>query len=424
MPTRFDARRYRDVLGQYPTGVCVVSAVGADGRASGLAVGSFTSVSLDPPLVAFFPDRGSTSWPKIEAAGSFCVNVLAAHQEEVCRALAARSDDKFRALIWRPAGSGSPILEGAVAWIDCDIESVQEAGDHYIVIGRVRELDNPSTDLPLLFFRGGYGRFAPLSFASGDADLLQDLHLVDRARPIMEELAAELHLECAAACVVDDALVYVATAGRPLGANATRVGRRLPYVPPIGASLAAWGDPAEQQHWLAALGPGSAESAQRWRQVLAGIRRRGFIVGLGHDVHAAIENRFFAEGRSPAPAGPALSELMENLRVGYEQGNQQLELLERNADRQASLGSEASHEARTIIAPVWGPDARPLLQLVLWGLPFSSTLADIEYRAARLMDAARRASEAIGGRSPALDSRREPDQDGASASMPRRTPST
>jgi len=85
----FDARQFRDVLGQYPTGVSVVTATQADGKVAGLAVGSFTSVSLDPPLVAFLPDKTSTSWPKIRSVGSFCVNVLGADQESICRTFAS-----------------------------------------------------------------------------------------------------------------------------------------------------------------------------------------------------------------------------------------------------------------------------------------------------------------------------------------------
>ena len=90
-----DPRWFRRVLGQYPTGVCVVTATEADGRRAGFVVGSFTSVSLNPPLVAFFPDKGSTSWPRIREAGKFCVNILGAGQEDVCRNFAVRKDDKF-----------------------------------------------------------------------------------------------------------------------------------------------------------------------------------------------------------------------------------------------------------------------------------------------------------------------------------------
>lgn len=158
-PPPFDSARFRQVLGHFPTGVTVVTAATADGPV-GLAVGSFASVSLDPPLVAFFPDRSSSSWPKIEQAGSFCVNILADHQEDVCRRFASKADDKFAGLGWRAGGSGAPILDGVLAWIDCDIDGVIEAGDHFCVLGRVRDLEVAHDGAPLLFFRGGYGRFA------------------------------------------------------------------------------------------------------------------------------------------------------------------------------------------------------------------------------------------------------------------------
>lgn len=156
----FDSAKFRQVLGHFPTGVTVVTAAADDGPV-GLAVGSFSSASLDPPLVAFFPAKSSSSWPRIEAAGSFCVNILGAEQEEVCRRFASKGDDKFAGLGWHPAPSGAPLLDGALAWIDCDVESVVDAGDHHCVLGRVRELEvGDDAHGPLLFYRGGYGRFA------------------------------------------------------------------------------------------------------------------------------------------------------------------------------------------------------------------------------------------------------------------------
>jgi flavin reductase (DIM6/NTAB) family NADH-FMN oxidoreductase RutF len=160
-PASFDTAQFRQVLGHFPTGVTVVTAAPATGPV-GLAVGSFASVSLDPPLIAFFPDRSSSSWPQIEAAGSFCVNILSEHQEVVCRRFATKGDDKFAGLGWRPARSGAPLLDGVLAWIDCDIDTVHEAGDHWIVVGHVRELEvGDESGGPLVFYRGGYGRFAP-----------------------------------------------------------------------------------------------------------------------------------------------------------------------------------------------------------------------------------------------------------------------
>jgi len=154
----FDDAKYRTVLGHFPTGVTVIAAA-PDGVPVGMAVGSFSSVSLDPPLVAFFAGKGSSSWPKIEAAGSFCVNILAEGQEAICRRFASKEEDKFAGLGWTTTGSGSPLIGDVLAWIDCDIDSVTEAGDHWCVMGRVRDLGVGADDGPLVFFRGGYGRF-------------------------------------------------------------------------------------------------------------------------------------------------------------------------------------------------------------------------------------------------------------------------
>lgn len=150
---------FRRTLGSYPTGVVIVTGIDDEGPV-GLAIGTFTSVSLDPPLVGFLPDKGSTSWPRIEAGGSFCVNVLAADQLDVCRAFATRGGDKYASCPWRTAATGAPVLDGVLAWIDCRIEAVQEAGDHWFVTGRIEEMAVERDDVgPLLFFRGGYGEF-------------------------------------------------------------------------------------------------------------------------------------------------------------------------------------------------------------------------------------------------------------------------
>lgn len=153
-------QRFRQVLGTFPTGVTVVTAIDADGNPAGMAVGSFTSVSLAPPLVAFLSDHSSTSFPRIRTAASFCVNVLGAHQEAVCRAFAGRGGDKFTGLDWSPAPSGAPRLAGVLAWIDCTFESVTDAGDHHLVMGRVQALDCTDNGTPLVFYRGNLGRFA------------------------------------------------------------------------------------------------------------------------------------------------------------------------------------------------------------------------------------------------------------------------
>lgn len=157
-----DAAHFRQVLGHFPTGVTVVTATDAEGQPAGLAVGSFFSVSLDPPLVAFCAAKTSTSYPKVEEVGRFAVNVLAEDQKDLCRVFASSGIDRFSGIGHRPSpGTGSPILSGVLSWMDCQIDAVHEAGDHWIVIGEVRDLDVVHEGGPLVFFRSGYGRFTP-----------------------------------------------------------------------------------------------------------------------------------------------------------------------------------------------------------------------------------------------------------------------
>ncbi|MCU1500017.1 MAG: hsaB [Acidimicrobiales bacterium] len=152
----FDSARFRQVLGHFPTGVCVVTAF--DGETPvGMAIGSFFSVSLDPPLVGFCAGRSSSTWPKLRAAGKFCINVLADDQEDVSRVFASKEADKFAGTGWDHSPLGSPRIQGALAWIDCTLEAVHEAGDHDIAIGAVHDLGVAREGSPLVFFRGGYG---------------------------------------------------------------------------------------------------------------------------------------------------------------------------------------------------------------------------------------------------------------------------
>jgi len=154
-----EAAKFRQVLGHFPTGVVVITSV-HEGQPVGMAVGSFASLSLDPPEVLFCAGRSSSTWPKIRAAGQFCVNILADDQEDVCRTFASGAPDKFTGLAWKHSGNGSPLLGGVLAYLDCRIDRVLDGGDHEICIGAVDDLDVVHEGGPLLFFRGGYGRFA------------------------------------------------------------------------------------------------------------------------------------------------------------------------------------------------------------------------------------------------------------------------
>lgn len=145
----------RRVIGHFATGVTIVT--GTDqGQPVGFACQSFTSVSLDPPLVLFCAASTGRSWPRMQAAGVFSVNVLAEDQLDMCKVFASGSDDKFAGLAWRSTPWG-PSLDDVLATVHCTIETVHQAGDHDVVIGRVHELVSHRDAAPLVFFRGEFG---------------------------------------------------------------------------------------------------------------------------------------------------------------------------------------------------------------------------------------------------------------------------
>jgi 3-hydroxy-9,10-secoandrosta-1,3,5(10)-triene-9,17-dione monooxygenase reductase component len=157
-----EADRFRQVLGYYPTGVSAITAMAEGAQPLGMIVGTFSSVSLDPPLVGFLPDKGSSTWPRIEQTGHFCVNILASDQQDVCRQLAGRGANKFAEVEYTVSDHNLPVIAGALATIECRLHSVTDAGDHFFVLGQVLRLEAIREADPMLFFRGRYGGFSGL----------------------------------------------------------------------------------------------------------------------------------------------------------------------------------------------------------------------------------------------------------------------
>ena len=152
--TAFDSRAYRDTMGQFCTGVAIVT--GNDtGDLVGFAAQSFVSLSLEPPLIAVCPAKTSTSWPRIRSLGNFAVNVLAADQQAVSDTFAQAG--KAAEMGWSIQATGAPILDGALAYVECAVAAEHDAGDHTIVVGSVKGFDILRPEArPLLYFRGGY----------------------------------------------------------------------------------------------------------------------------------------------------------------------------------------------------------------------------------------------------------------------------
>jgi 3-hydroxy-9,10-secoandrosta-1,3,5(10)-triene-9,17-dione monooxygenase reductase component len=159
---------FRHVLGHFCTGVTVITTAGP----AGFACQAFAALSLSPPLVLFCPSKTSSTWPVIERAGYFCANVLTDGQQELARRFGSSGGDKFADVSWTPSPRGAPVLDGALTWVDCTVEAVHEAGDHYLVTGRVTALGATRVGRPLLFYRGRYAATDP---GSGPTEVVDTL---------------------------------------------------------------------------------------------------------------------------------------------------------------------------------------------------------------------------------------------------------
>ena len=153
-----DPAEYRKIFGSLPTGVTAITGMTADGKPMGLVVGTFMSLSLEPPLVTFCVDKGSSTWPQLRSLGRFTANILSTEQLPVCRALSRKGEDKFADIEYTIGEHGTPHITGATAVIDCEVLSEVVAGDHYMIVGGVDSM--ASSDAEALLFRGGkFGDF-------------------------------------------------------------------------------------------------------------------------------------------------------------------------------------------------------------------------------------------------------------------------
>ncbi len=371
-----DPALFRETLGHYPTGVAVVTAVTDGGAPAGMVVGTFSSVSLDPPLIAFFPATGSYSFERLRTASAFCVNVLASDQEALCRQLATAGADKFAGVEWRPGPLGSPVLAGAVSWVECTFEDVRAAGDHYVVLGRVQALAVERSTLPLLFFQGGYGRFTPGSFiATPDPELIAAAQLAETIRPHIEALSVEFDVNCSIVAKIGWDAVHVLAANRSPVDEPFPLGHRQPLMAPFGAVFLAGAPPAEVEEWLARASFDGASGGGLAHSQLDKVREQGYSLLLAapeaHQRHREALDAFESSGRLPRHervVRAATSELADLFCPDLEPGRR--------------------YDLANIVVPVTTEQGQPPMALRMTGLPAAASTDHIRSWIDRLTEVA------------------------------------
>ncbi|MDN3480908.1 flavin reductase [Arthrobacter sp. APC 3897] len=383
-PAMSDPLVFRNVLGHFPTGVVLITGIADDGEPVGMIVGSFTSVSLDPPLVAFLPTVASQTFKRLRTAQSFCVNVLAADQEDICRTFAGRAANKFDGVSWHPSPLGAPVLDGVVAFIDCTFESVSDAGDHHIVLGAVQELQVCSPVAPLLFFQGGYGRFAPLSLSAPfEADLITGVRLAERGRSEMDRLAELFDAECTAMAVISDQMaVNVAVTGSAPGAQ-DRLGERIPLMPPMGELCLAWEDDDAVDRWLSRALPSDECTPGEYRERLEAVRSRGWSMTM----RGGYRDEQIFEALRDYSSGVYTPAQERNIR----------EIISRTSSSYAPVILEEGrrYDVDSLLAPVFDEAGKVRLVLRIAGLPRQADAAAVLAWAEELLQAARKVGASL-----------------------------
>jgi 3-hydroxy-9,10-secoandrosta-1,3,5(10)-triene-9,17-dione monooxygenase reductase component len=152
--TSIDDALFKKVLGHFATGVTIVTAM-ESGQPVGFTCQSFVALSLDPPMIAIVAGKTSTSWPRMIEAGTFCVNILADHQEALSRSFAISGSEKFAGVQWTIGVSGAPVLDSCLAAVECALGAIYDVGDHELVTGHVLNMQAGS-GRPLVFYRSGF----------------------------------------------------------------------------------------------------------------------------------------------------------------------------------------------------------------------------------------------------------------------------
>lgn len=382
--TEFDAQRFREALGHYPTGVAVITGIGEDGEPAGMVVGSFTSVSLEPPLVGFLPMKSSGSFARMRTGTRFAVNVLGADQEELCNLFASRAPDKFAGVDWRPSPCGAPLLPDVVAWIECEYADIVDAGDHYFVLGAVTAMDIPRPALPLLFFQGGYGRFSPASLmALGEPSVFGAVRLAERIRTGLETVAAEFRADCSVIADVSGEVVFVSNAQGSADLGFITVGARIPLLAPFGAAFFVDRDQTDVDAWIARAPLPDDDLRAGCLADLDTIRRRGFSVALRSRARA--DTHTFERAVAAYTGGRALPAQERQLRR---------ELSAMLATSEPEIEPADSYDVHSITVPITPTPGQPRVALRLSHLPRPATGVQVLSWAQRLLALAAEAGEA------------------------------
>lgn len=340
--------RWRVVLGQYPTGVTIVTSVNESGDPVGMVVGTFTSVSMSPPLVGFLPTVKSTTFPHIRRTGWFRASVLGAGHEDLCRKFFSSSGgERFSSGDWDFDEKGIPVLRDAVAWFDATITDVYPAGDHVFVLGAVESLGTGGSGngLPLIFLRGGYGSFTTPRLEFDVNRLGSQLREAVGLSDAVQELAQRLDVECVLASLTGDSVVVLNAANL----RSPQLGMSFPFAAPMAPGFCAWSTDDRRSLWLENTRHLLGEVDEPLiSEMIETVRQNGYAVSFGQ----VMSDHFDAVVGAPDVGRDTFVSLWDSLAEEY---------------RRLRNSARPERDVTVIQAPVFGSGATTEFELVVSG---------------------------------------------------------
>lgn len=376
-----DPGHYREVMGHYPTGVAIVTGIASDEEPVAMIVGTFSAVSMDPPLVSFMPTVKSGTFARLRTAKSFCINVVAQDQVSTCRVLGSFEAGKFDRVPWAMSAHGAPALGDAVARVHCTPEQLVEAGDHYIVLCAVHDMEVVRPTTPLLFFQGAYGGFTPrMMTARGDAAVIQAVNRAEAARPHLETLARNHECEVAVLAPVSESELTIAAGSYGGRAEMQQaLGDRIALVPPIGEGWVGWQGAGSIDAWLARAGSKDPAVLEFFRSRAEAARANGYSIALvnqgGYRRLQEVLRKLSEGDLTPSAERQLKTELIE-YQKSFTAGD---------------IVDEQTYDVGWIIVPVFTGSDQPYFLLRLSQLPEPTTGKKVK----EVLDDARQAALAI-----------------------------
>lgn len=376
---------WKAVLGEYPTGVALITSRTAEGDDLGMVVGTFMAISEEPPLIGFATSVGSRRAVKVKESGTFCVNVLGYDHEQLCRAFAVSDPDCFQYGSWDRSPLGNARLTDSLSWFEGTVTQVIPAGDHEIIIASVSDLGvgDGKSGLPLLFLKGGYGSFSAPNEGFDVAAFALRMRIANAIGEIVQQLADDTGTECLLATIVNDSVLVLSAANLlPTRPEDGVIGMVFPFAAPVAPVLAAWGSEERQKSWY----ENSRHLLGRVDRPLLGrlldtVRERGYAVSAGDRMGMDFERI----ANDPTSTRADLSQLWAAV----------------SQDVERTLDAGTHHpDVFSLQFPVLGASGQVEFELVVTGLQTDGAEQSFAAVVERAQEAAEHLTELVGARFP------------------------